>query len=1477
MDPTSLTERAMRQWRITVTVVAVCVVAGVYSFFTMQRQEFPAFTIRQGLVIGVMPGATSEEVEDQLARPVEDFLFSFNEVNKAKTYSVSKDGQLVVFVEVKEDLDGIQTAAFWAKLRHGLNELKAQKLPGGVLALVGNNEFGDTSALLFTLVAEGKSPRDLREYMKVLESHLRRIEATAKLRVIGEQDEVISINISRDRVARYGIRPATLWASLQGLGALPVYARLDGDELERPIYVRKVLRSENELAETILLSLPTGQHVRLKDVAEIKREYGHDDAYVRFNGKTALVLSIEMQPGNDITRFGDEVDRALEETLHELPPGVTISRVVDQPKVVRTSVNHFLRDFGLAIASVILVTMLLLPVRVAAVAAITIPVSIAITLAILNALGGELQTVSLAGLIVVLGMIVDNAIVVIDDHVDKLDRGMDAWSAAWMSAHDLAVPVFTATIAIILSYVPMPRFLTGVAAEFLGSLPVTIAVALSVSLLIALLLLPIMNSQFVRRGLRKRSGQRSMLERIQCVFDRALDAVFRHPWLTVAGGIGSVLIAVVIALRIPQQMFPKVDRDQFAVEVYLPTGRSLKQTDAVMRRLEAELLADKRVVNVTSFVGQSAPRFHTLYAPYIPRRNFGQLLVNTIDADATLDVLRESEERLRGAFPECWVRWKQLEFQVGFPVEVRLSGNDAEALKTTGAKIESYARGIAEVTWVHNDWEEALQSVDVMPDADACARLGVPPAMLQASLALGTQAYRVGTIWEGDYPVRVLVRDDSGERGSVEGLRQQYVSSILGATVPLEQIASLRPAWHEGAMVRRNGVRTLTVFIDIKKDALASEMQEKIEKYVSGLDLPGIRVSYGGEKELSTQIFSPMTISMLVSIGLIFLVVLCQFQRFLTTLVVMLSMPLTLMGAFLGLVIMGYPFGFTAFVGIIGLMGIAVRNGIILVTYAEELRVKQGLSAMEAARAAGKRRMRPIYLTSTAAAVGVVPMILSRSTLWGPLGTVTFFGLLTAMVLTLFVLPVTYALVVGREDRRHEPSPKAPVVTGLLLGLALAVSPASADETPLTLQECKELALQNNAQIRESNLEIEAARETRRAAYTKYFPQISVSATGAVAVDPLARIHTSGGNLPVYNGNPATIPTATQFAYFPSGEMAIAGRGFVASAAVIQPLFAGGRIVSGNRLADLGVHVAKDRAEISKRDVLAQTEEKYWRLVALREKLRTLDAYEALLEALDRQVTDAVQAGLLTRNDQLKVRLKRSEASVDRQRLENGVALATRDLRRHIGLPEGGALRLVDTLACPDDPSILAQERAGALDRRPEIRLLSRAIRAEQLQNSLTRGGMLPTVSVGAIGLRQDIRGMISQTNGLLMGMVNVPISGLWEGRHTTASQHRRVEIAENRLAETRELLDLQIESAWTDLTAAWRSNEVANEAVDQADVNLAEVSDRYRNGLVTFSDLLEAQVLRQKATDSRIDARADYWLKRAAYLRAVAAADGSE
>lgn len=426
-------------------------------------------------------------------------------------------------------------------------------------------------------------------------------------------------------------------------------------------------------------------------------------------------------------------------------------------------------------------------------------------------------------------------------------------------------------------------------------------------------------------------------------------------------------------------------------------------------------------------------------------------------------------------------------------------------------------------------------------------------------------------------------------------------------------------------------------------------------------------------------------------------------------------------------------------------------------------------------------------------------------------------------------------------------------------------------ESPLTLEQCRKLAGENNADLVQARLETESAEQTRKAAFVNFFPQITAGAVAMAAKDPLVNIKTQGGNLPVFDGNPANLANATQFAYMPGGGMSMADKANVLLVSAVQPVFAGGRVVNGNRLAALGVEIARDKEEMARRDAVGKAEDKYWQLLALAEKRRTLDAYDSLLAALERRVRDAKASGVVSNNDLLKVALKRSEARVNRGRLESGMRLSARDLRRHLGIADDTILTLADSLAVPEDPAAWVAEGDGALDRRVELHLLDRAVRAEELQSDMKRGEMLPTLSVGANWLRTDVGGMGASSNAVVFAMASVPVTEIWSGAHHLAGQKAKARIAQVRLADTKRLVAMGVAKDWDDLATAYRTVLVSDEAVAQAEANLKDEDERYRAGVSTISDLLEAQVLLQQARSGRIDARAAYWSAREAWKRSVA------
>lgn len=1016
----SIIELALKHRQVTITVSLLLCLAGIYSLFAMPRQEFPEFKVRQGLVIGIFPGASSQQVDEQLAKPLQNYLFGFKEVDRSKTYSYSKEGQTVVFVEVNSDVK--EPDMFWSKLRLGLQEFKAQ-LPPQVLALVGTNDFGDASAVLLTVTSKNRSYHELEYYLEKLEDEFRVNPAVSKVKHFGLQKEQITVYADPARLAHYGIKTPMLIAALQLEGTLGYGGSVKGKKLEIPIHLPPRFNSEADVAEQIVYSGPDGAIVRVKDIARVVREYDLEDSYIEADGTRAVVLSLEIRYGHNIVEFGKEVDKIIADFKRNNPPDIEITKVADMPGIVTDSITHFFRDFGIAIISVILVIALLLPRRVAAVAAITIPVCILQSLFILQLLGVELNRVSLGMLVVVLGMIVDNAIVVIDNHVEKLDHGEDVYTSAWTSARDLALPVFTATLAIIAAFVPMWFLLTGMAQDFTGPMPPTVIVTLTISMIVAMLFVPTLSFMFIKTGLhpggRKKTGV-SMLDRLQGFYNKHLTDAMANPRRTVAIGAGVIVAGLIVFALLPQQSFPELERDQFAVEMYFPEGTSLKSNAETTKEMAAILKADKRIKSVVSFIGTSSPRFHTLYAPQIGGENYSQLIVqvNGGKYETTVEVLKEYDLKYRNAFPEAHVRWKQLVFlPAEAPIEVRISGNSIGDIKAFADKAKKIMAEEKDIIWLRDDYREHRLSADLDINREAANRLGISRGMLGASVAMNRGGLPVSTVWEGDYPRAVTLKYEKGKSSSPEDLENQYVSGLLSPQpVLLRQVATVKPGFSEGQVARRNGRLTMTLRGDVAFGKLASTVLKRISRKINAIEKPAsISIAYGGENQQMLEIFIPLGKSLLVSVFAIFLILLFQFQKLRLAFLIMATMPLSILSAVLGLALLRYPFGLTSFVGLIALFGIVIRNGIILISYAHELEAK-GMSVSDAAAAAGKRRLRPIFLTASAAAVGVTPLILSGSMLWGPLGTVICFGLIGSTIFTLYVLPAAYALYGEKEE-----------------------------------------------------------------------------------------------------------------------------------------------------------------------------------------------------------------------------------------------------------------------------------------------------------------------------------------------------------------------------------------------------------------------------------------------------------------------------
>ena len=1003
----------MRNFRITFLIVGCLFVFGIYALARIPKQEFPEYTIRQGVVVGVYPGATAEEVEEQLAKPLEQFLMTYKEVKRAKTTSTSQNGMCYVMVELNDDVNDKDEV--WSKVKHGLAAFKMQ-LPAGVAAVVTNDDFGDTSALLITLESDTRSYRELKGYMDDLSDRLRRIESVSNLRPYGVQQEQISVYADPERLAAYGIGEKTLSAALAAQGLTPLGGSVSNAETETPIHIAPSLAGEREVAEQIVWSDPEGHVLRVKDVARVVREYDDPDSYIRNNGHRCVLLSLEMQAGNNIVEYGREVDEVLHAFIEEeLPADVSVQRIADQAKVVGDSVHSFLRDLFVAMAIIIVVMMLLFPLRSAIVAALTIPMSTFISVGMMYLCGIPLNTVTLAALVVVLGMIVDNSIVVIDGYLDYLGRGHSRWFAAVESAREFFPSLLLATICICMIFYPILFTMTGMMGDFLTWFPWTITINLMVSLLLAVMVIPFLEILIIPAVHVRRDGRRSFTDRVHDVYRRVLAWTFRHGWLTISLGAASVVVSLLIATQLKFRMVPFADRDQFAVEIYLRPDTPLERTGAVADSVYRALRADERVKSVTSFVGCSSPRFQMSYAPQIAGKNYAQFIVNTTSVDDTESILDEYADAWADRFPEAYVKFKQLDYQNVPSLEFRFYGSDIDSLRAAGDRLMDRMRRMPELMWVHSDYEDPRAVVDVRLDPVTAPQLGVTRTLAAVNLALAAGDVPVGAVWEGDYKLPVVLKNDvrRGER-SLSDVGDTYVSSpVPGVSVPLRQIADVEPAWSQSKIVHRNGMRCITVTADLKRGANAMRMTSRISRMLKDeIPLPpGVETELGGAHEFDAETLPPIAAGLSISLVIIFFFILVNFRKFGITLVVMASMSLCLFGAMVGLWIADFTIGLTSVLGFITLLGMIVRNVILMYQHAEDKRKVCHWSGKLAAYDAGKRRMVPIFLTTATTAVGVVPMMLGGSTFWAPVGVTIFAGGIGSLILVVTILPVLYSKI----------------------------------------------------------------------------------------------------------------------------------------------------------------------------------------------------------------------------------------------------------------------------------------------------------------------------------------------------------------------------------------------------------------------------------------------------------------------------------
>jgi multidrug efflux pump subunit AcrB/outer membrane protein TolC len=1459
---------SLRYPAVTLILTAMVVTVGIHAFLKMQRTEDPTITIRTGLVAALYPGATSEQVEKQVTKTLEKHIFKFPEVRKEKTYSTSRPGVVIINVELEDNIKN--SDQFWAKLRHEMNLVRNTELPSGVMGPVVDSDFGDTVAVLVAIRGKRYGYRELRDYADKIHDEMRTVREAGKLVTYGTQKEEIWITGSLERMAQYFADPRQVANALRERNVIQSAGHFEADQSKIPMRTTGIFNTENEVRNVLVDVSRDGHPAYIKDFADVERRYQDPTFMVRYDGDPCLLLSVEMQKGKNIVELGEQLDTVFQRLKVLLPPDVQLDLVADQPGVVKERIAHLSHEFLLAIISVIIVTIVLLPLRVALIAALAIPVTLCGTLGAMNALGIALHQVSIAGLIVVLGIVVDDAIVIADNYVELLDHKVPKSEAAWRCASDVLVPVLTATVTIISSFLPL-LILTGSVGEFIAALPVTVAIALAVSFIVAVMLTPLLCRTFIKKGLHDHDAaetqahgkeKKSLLDRLQEKYGILINIFMNRKWLAFILGGCAFVFGVMLFAFVPQQFFPSAERNQFVIDVWMPQGTRIEATDVVMKRIEKALGTSKGIAHYATFVGQSAPRFYYNVNPQQPDSAYGQFIVNTASVADTARLVKELRPALAAVAPEAMVIVKELQqgAQMEAPIEVRISGDDITELKRLGEQVQGILDNTSLSQYVHRDYFNDSYRVDVKVNDELANRLGITEASVSQTLSGAFDGTAVSTFWEGDRAVSIKLRLDPASRSSFTNIGNAYVDSELTrARVPLRAVSTLSPEWQTSRVVRRNGVRTLTIRAFPKPGFYASKILDQAMPKIKALPLPlGYRIYYGGEKDNQDETFPQMLVALAISLVAIFLVLLVQFRTISEPLVVMASIPLTLFGAVLGLIITHNPFGFTAFMGMISLCGIVVRNGILLVDYCNE-RVAEGESLEQAAREAGARRLRPIFLTTMAAAVGVTPMILSGSSLWSPLASVIAFGLIFSMFFTLLVVPVLFVVIKSTR------SLKQGAVAVVIVACALLAGGQEASAEPvkhsLTLSQAIDLALKQNSVLKIGRAKVTENDQKIVSARSQYFPQLSNN-TKYVALSDRQLVTVPAGSL----GNIAGTPFPDKAVKISQSDSTI----LYSETTLAQPTTQLLKIHEANQIARADRGIAEAELKGSEDETVFAVHQFYYALlVAYKEK----DAAQASLTAAQenlRESEEGVSAGNLL---DVAVTAARAHLLQSRQALivaETRVSDLTSDLDDLLGLPSDALLEVSETglpeLTEPLKDQAYDQARAG----NGELRAAREALEKSRHAVRAAKYEYIPDVTLFAKHGYQDGAAFLEKNIGVFGVELTWNIFDWGKRKGEVGQRVAQQSQAEENLARIDKRIGIEIDKVYRKLERSKKMMDVAGEALSLCRENARLSENRLKAETVTAATHAETVAALKKAEMEALQASLEYRLAQAEIYKTI-------
>lgn len=1009
-DRFNLSDWALQHRSFVWYLMIISMLAGAMSYINIGREEDPNFTIKTMVISAVLPGATVQETLDQVTERIEKKLLEVDELDYTK--SITWPGRTIVYVNLKATTRGPLIDLTWQRVRNMMGDIRGE-FPPEFAGFHFNDNFGDVFGNIYAFTSDGFSPREVRDLIEDVRRDVQQLDDAGNVIVFGDRQEVIYLDFSPEKMASLGVSLEQVQATLAAQNAIVPSGVIDSGPEQVLVRVGGQFLSAKSLEAINLIF--DDRFIRLTDVATIRHGYKDPPAELfRFNGQEAVGLGVGMRTGANILAFGKELDNVIENAQSQLPIGVEIHKVSDQPAIVDEAVSHFTKALIEAVGIVMLVSLVAVGLRAGLVVAMAVPLTLGITFVIMQYTGFTLQRISLGALIIALGLLVDDAMIAVETMIFRLEKGDGRREAASYAWRTIAFPMLTGTLVTVAGFIPI-GLNSSAAGEFTFSLFVVIAVSLLVSWIVAVLFSPLLGVTFLPKDLgHKHSGPGFLMRG----FHRVLRGVMWARWPTLILTVAAFAVSIYGMRYVEQQFFPSSDRTELLIDMTLSQNASIEETASQVSQMEEHLKGRSEVQYWSSYVGRSAPRFLLPSEPKSPAPNFGQIIIQTPSIEARNTLRAELNATARAEFSGTDVLVKLLDIgpPVGRPVQYRLSGPEISKVRDLGREMAAVVASDDRLESIALDWNAPARVIRVDILQDKARQLNLTARDIATSLNMIYDGAAVTKLRDQTYLVDIISRGSREAARSIEPLFNLQLNTATGGTIPLSSVADFRFETEQPVVVQRNRMPTVTVEAAVAtKDqpaTIVKDLTDRIAAFRATLP-PGYLIEVGGAVEKSTESQGPIAAVAPLMVLIIITLVMVQMQSFRNAFIVLSVAPLGLIGVVAALLLFKAPMGFVAVLGVLALGGILIRNSIILVDRIEALRAN-GVKAWDAVFEATETRARPIVLTASAASLALIPI--SSQVFWGPMAFALMGGIIAGTFITLTFVPALY-LVVFRIKR----------------------------------------------------------------------------------------------------------------------------------------------------------------------------------------------------------------------------------------------------------------------------------------------------------------------------------------------------------------------------------------------------------------------------------------------------------------------------